>query len=225
MPDICALLCTYIHALPEPVLNPALFDLLWVRCVRPCVDESDSPHASIDHAQITTTQTLLLRLPTPNLSLFIYLCAFFTQIPLSPENGLSFEDIARVFAFSLLGGPSKARAQQMLVWILRRWARISEGLTVPISTSCSARLPISNDAARDRWPSAPNPLLEPLRLCANDESTAFPASKEDLLLPSARLFTSALHDDAVGDKNNDDGCSLSSSLACESIRTLYSNHF
>jgi hypothetical protein len=31
-PDICALLSTYLSALPEPVLLPALFRPIWDRC-------------------------------------------------------------------------------------------------------------------------------------------------------------------------------------------------
>jgi hypothetical protein len=81
-----------------------------------------------EQKQIVVAQMLFLFLPSANFSLLLYLFSFFTQIPLSSENGLQFEDIACLFAWKLLGGPSKVVARRMLVWILRRWSMISDGL-------------------------------------------------------------------------------------------------
>ena len=64
---------------------------------------------------------------THSFSLIIYLCAFFTQVPLCPENGITFEDIGRIFGPPVFGGPVPA-ARRMMVWFLKRWNRVSDGL-------------------------------------------------------------------------------------------------
>lgn len=78
-------------------------------------------------SQISIAQTLLRMIPTQNLSLLIYLFAFLTQIPLTPENGLTLEDIGNLFGVRLMGG-TKLQARTMLVWILMRWHKISSTL-------------------------------------------------------------------------------------------------
>jgi hypothetical protein len=77
--------------------------------------------------QITVARDLLRLLPTHSFSLIVYLCAFFTQVPLCPENGITFEDIGRIFGPSVFGGPVSA-ARRMMVWFLKRWNRVSDGL-------------------------------------------------------------------------------------------------
>ena len=59
--------------------------------------------------------------------LIVYLCAFFTQVPLCLENGITFEDIGRIFGPPVFGGPVPA-ARCMMVWFLKRWNRVSDGL-------------------------------------------------------------------------------------------------
>ncbi|KAH7909585.1 hypothetical protein BJ138DRAFT_1154888 [Hygrophoropsis aurantiaca] len=83
---------------------------------------------SLEGDQIAIAQVLLRFLPLPNLSFLIYLCQFFTQLPLSPDNGIQFEDIARIFGHRLLGGSMKSTSQKMMVWLLMRWPLISESL-------------------------------------------------------------------------------------------------
>jgi len=76
---------------------------------------------------VTVARDLLRLLPTHSFSLIVYLCAFFTQVPLCPENGITFEDIGRIFGPPVFGGPVPA-ARRMMVWFLKRWNRVSDGL-------------------------------------------------------------------------------------------------
>ena len=46
-------------------------------------------------------------LPTHIFSLIVYLCAFFTQVPLCLESSITFEDIGRIFGPSHFGGPQR----------------------------------------------------------------------------------------------------------------------
>lgn len=162
MPDICALLSTFISSLPTPLLDLPIYTALWHWSVKPSakradarrdrqeeededrrargepsqrstwathtdlyLDETDIP---LETDQLSIAQILLRFLPSPNLSLLVYLCAFFTQLPLCPENGLQLEDVARIFGHRLLGGSVKLMSQRMMMWLLTRWHRISEGL-------------------------------------------------------------------------------------------------
>jgi hypothetical protein len=77
--------------------------------------------------QVTVARDLLRLLPTHSFSLIVYLCAFFTQVPLCPENGITFEDIGRIFGPPVFGGPVPA-ARRMMMWFLKRWNRVSDGL-------------------------------------------------------------------------------------------------
>lgn len=176
MPDICALLSTFVSSLPSPLLQPPIYSALWHWSVKPTVrredarrdkqeedDENrrargelplrgawmtrndlhlDDSDIALESDQLAIAQILLRFLPSPNLSLLVYLCAFFTQLPLCPENGLQLEDVARIFGHRLLGGSTKIVSQRMMVWLLTRWHRISEtlfsdvcGMTPPPSPS------------------------------------------------------------------------------------------
>ncbi|KAH9055393.1 Rho GTPase activation protein, partial [Lactarius vividus] len=142
--DICALLLTYLKELPEPVLTPYLFNAFWNWCVRPSVkredertrkeqDEEEELRARFfqtETGQVAVARDLLRLLPTHSFSLIVYLCAFFTQVPLCPENGIALEDIGRIFGPSVFGGPVPA-ARRMMVWFLKRWNRVSDGLLDP----------------------------------------------------------------------------------------------
>ncbi|KAI0325686.1 Rho GTPase activation protein [Cubamyces sp. BRFM 1775] len=176
MPDICALLKTYLDLLPEPLLDANLASALYTLCVKPCLareDEMDemasdsdggyfashshararsappvasSSHMSLDvpmtpsehrNAQLSleAPQILLaqhiLRLAPPHaLALLAYLLGFFTQLPLCPDNGMDFADVARMFGRVLVGGP-RADAdvvRECVRWLLERWTRVSDGL-------------------------------------------------------------------------------------------------
>ena len=97
--------------------------------------------------QITVARDLLRLLPTPSFSLIVYLCAFFTQVPLCPENGITFEDIGRIFGPPVFGGPVPA-ARRMMVWFLKRWNRVSDGLldAEPDAATASSSLSSSSSS-------------------------------------------------------------------------------
>lgn len=203
MPDICAVLSTFISSLPHPLLDPRLYGGFWHWCVKPSVkreearrsqqdaEEDDKrtkgelpptlpmpvkqqqqrlPQAQddlnlgndddIECHQILVAQLILRFLPIGHLSLLIYLCGFFTQLPLCPENGIHFEDIARIYGSKILGGTTKVSSQKMMVWLLSRWYKISEGLLTDAcgmsqsSTTAQEELPNSEDIGRT------SPLLQ-----------------------------------------------------------------
>ncbi|PIL26630.1 hypothetical protein GSI_11296 [Ganoderma sinense ZZ0214-1] len=89
--------------------------------------ERRSADLSLENAQVLRAQHLLRLAPPPLCSLFAYLCAFFTQLPLSPDNGITLDDVARMFGRSLAGGPAPKR-NAVLVWLLERWPRVADGL-------------------------------------------------------------------------------------------------
>jgi RhoGAP domain len=80
-----------------------------------------------EEGQVAVARDLLRLLPTHSFSLIVYLCAFFTQVPLCPENGITLEDVGRIFGPAVFGGPVPA-ARRMMVWSLKRWNRVSDGL-------------------------------------------------------------------------------------------------
>jgi len=131
MPDICALLSTYLSSLPEPVLSSALFEAVWAWCVWPSLEREEkverffstrdeereneargtSPVAVEDEdeaTQISLARLLLNLLPSANFSLMVYLLAFFSQVLLAPENGIAVEDLGRMFGVPVFGGSVKS---------------------------------------------------------------------------------------------------------------------
>lgn len=143
--DICALLTTYLNSLPQPLVPPSLFTCFWQWCVLPSVHRegtrdrytasqwimawaSRDEDEEFSKVEIAVAQILLHLLPANQLSLFVYLCAFFTQVPLCPENGITFDDIGGLFGEALVGGEDTNQGKELLVWFLRRWRTISEGL-------------------------------------------------------------------------------------------------
>ena len=68
--------------------------------------------------QIMTAALLFRLLPPANYSLLVYLLAFFTQVPLSPENGIQFDDIGDMYGHKIVGGPNAAVATKMMLWLL-----------------------------------------------------------------------------------------------------------
>ncbi|KAI0653645.1 hypothetical protein C8Q70DRAFT_898137, partial [Cubamyces menziesii] len=175
MPDICALLKTYLDLLPEPLLDANLTSALYTLCVKPCLDREDemddagsdsdggyfashgggrarsappsaSSHMSLDvpmtpsehrnaqlsleAPQILLAQHILRLAPPHSLALLAYLFGFFTQLPLCPDNGMDFADVARMFGRVLVGGPGPNVdiVRECVRWLLERWARVSDGL-------------------------------------------------------------------------------------------------
>lgn len=167
MPDICALLKTYLDELPEPLLDEALVTVLHRLCVMPSLlhesaeaydqscpaghrTSSPPPHvqthartgsassfalpatllmtrSATESTQIRIAQHVLRLAPPPLCALFAYLLAFFTQLPLSPDNGITFEDVSRMFGRALAGGEAVTR-HAVLMWLLERWFAIQDGL-------------------------------------------------------------------------------------------------
>ncbi|KII83448.1 hypothetical protein PLICRDRAFT_95895 [Plicaturopsis crispa FD-325 SS-3] len=137
-PAICGLLSAYLAALPTTLFDANICRCFWEWCVKPSTEREDQT-AEIeeqeevsskrkralffkgknkdkgkekemdvpadDTRQVRITQILLRLLPPPQLSLFAYLCSFFTQL-----------------------GGGAAGARGMMMWILTRWVRISDGL-------------------------------------------------------------------------------------------------
>ncbi|KAH9888572.1 hypothetical protein C8Q73DRAFT_748298 [Cubamyces lactineus] len=175
MPDICALLKTYLDLLPEPLLDANLTSALYTLCVKPCLEREDemdetgsdsdggyfashgggrarsappsaSSHMSLDvpmtpsehrnaqlsleAPQILLAQHILRLAPPHSLALLAYLLGFFTQLPLCPDNGMDFADVARMFGRVLVGGPGADAevVRECVRWLLERWARVSDGL-------------------------------------------------------------------------------------------------
>jgi hypothetical protein len=126
-PDICALLSTYLSALPEPILLPALFRPIWDWCG---LDEDDveivEPKAfrrrisfvsvsrtnpnPTETSRILIAQLVLHLLPSPHFSLLVYILAFFSQVAMvHEENGVGMEDLARMFGGRIFGGGQSRR--------------------------------------------------------------------------------------------------------------------
>ncbi|KAI0666982.1 hypothetical protein C8Q78DRAFT_1072066 [Trametes maxima] len=84
---------------------------------------AEAPH-------VLLAQHLLRLATTPALALLAYLLGFFTQLPLCPDNGIDFTDVARMFGRVLVGGPGVEPhvVRESVHWLLERWARVSEGL-------------------------------------------------------------------------------------------------
>lgn len=126
--DICALLTSYLSALPEPILSPYLFETIWELCGIQQQPQSNIPEprqnqegarhptrlCSIpltrsytppsETTYILAAQHLLHLLPSPNFSLLIYLLAFFSQVALvREENGVGVEDLSRMFGARIFG--------------------------------------------------------------------------------------------------------------------------
>ncbi|KAF8161657.1 hypothetical protein B0H34DRAFT_701973 [Crassisporium funariophilum] len=120
-PDICALLSTYLSALPETILIPALFFPIWHWCGMAeneveatqqnpsgrrlsSIPLSRSYTNPVDMKHIVVAQLLLHLLPSPNFSLLVYLLAFFSQVAMvHEENGVGVEDLGRMFGGRIFG--------------------------------------------------------------------------------------------------------------------------
>ena len=113
--------CTHGRTRSNPVSPASLSPLLMTP------SEKRSADLSLENAQVHVAQHLLRLAAPPLCSLFAYLCAFFTQLPLSPDNGITLDDVARMFGRSLAGGPVSTR-NAVLMWLLERWPRIADGL-------------------------------------------------------------------------------------------------
>lgn len=112
----------------------------------------------LEHHQIMIAQIILRFLPIGQLSLLMYLCGFFTQLPLCPENGIHFEDIARIYGYKILGGTVKVSSQKMMVWLLSRWSKISEGLLTDACMTSLSSTPAQEELPNDGDTGGTSPL-------------------------------------------------------------------
>ncbi|KAL5499191.1 hypothetical protein ACEPAH_1709 [Sanghuangporus vaninii] len=126
--------------------SSSLGDITAFAICRPSSALSTVAHNEIniskERPQVSLAKAFFRLLPRMHLAVLAYLCAFFSQLPLCSHNQLTIEDIARFFAVPLFLGklsegvlmPSEAytkrkqEARMIMVWILRRWSQISEGL-------------------------------------------------------------------------------------------------
>jgi hypothetical protein len=169
-PDVCCLLSTFLMALPEPLIDPALFEPFFRWCVKPsCKREEEkrdieaqhedeariaalrrgeqvkrkdlSPKASpirwtkkegrlneeLEKPQIAIAVILFKLQPSAHFALLVYLLGFFTELPICPDNGMTLEETTKKFAEKMMGGP-KVNSRKVMMWLLTRWPRISDGL-------------------------------------------------------------------------------------------------
>ncbi|KAL8293794.1 hypothetical protein RQP46_000495 [Phenoliferia psychrophenolica] len=142
--DVSALLVKYLTDLPEPILDSRIWRLFRFACV-------DSSMPALH--RIACAQVLLRLLPTPKLSLLIYLVAFLSIVPLFPENANSLELMASLYGvaimaprkistsgdfeagttkssghYDLAAGVADAKARAGLLWLLRNWGAVAEGV-------------------------------------------------------------------------------------------------
>ncbi|KAF7789295.1 hypothetical protein EIP86_000239 [Pleurotus ostreatoroseus] len=182
--DLCALLVTYLSALPDSLIHRSLCDGLWAWCVSPsiirqeqriqrnCEDEaSESEYDTTEDedenapsyntrlrqmefermnipplkVQILIAQHVLLLLPPRHFSLLAHLMTFFATLLVSPENGLSADDIGRIFGPIVMArkhhtqgggdeedagqtrrvGDMREKERKTMVWLVNHWERIS----------------------------------------------------------------------------------------------------
>lgn len=126
---LCSLFKRYLRALPEPLMSRELFHILWSHCVRqPAVPDQDNLQNAI-----STSQCLMRLMPPRSFSLFIYVVAFLSQIPLFPQNKFSLTGIAKVFGPALFSPRTQRkgvdeRPMHALKWLLENWSLITEGI-------------------------------------------------------------------------------------------------
>ncbi|TFK81519.1 hypothetical protein K466DRAFT_604435 [Polyporus arcularius HHB13444] len=177
------------HSLPAVLLTPS---------------ERRAAALSAESSQILIAQHLLRLTPPPLCSLFSYLVGFFTQLPLSPDNGLTLEDVSRMFGRVLSGDSTASRRHSVLMWLLERWARISEGLF---------DIAMSKDGDEEEAESTPQ---APFALFSPPVPAIFTLSTENIVSASA-LYRP--HSVSMSSCRSDGDASVASTSTAESVRT------
>ncbi|KAK4700053.1 ATP-dependent RNA helicase SUPV3L1/SUV3, partial [Phenoliferia sp. Uapishka_3] len=147
--DVTSLFKRFLQDLPEPIFDAKLWRLFILACV-----DSKNPM----HRRIACAQILLRLLPTANFSLLVYLIAFFSQVPLFPDNALPLESMAALFGAPIMSprtlssaakfqrhvagnmtaeqkdlmGVTVKKAQDGLLWLLVNWNGVADGLLEPV---------------------------------------------------------------------------------------------
>ena len=152
MHNLTGLVKRYIRDLPSPILDETVFPAFLTFCAEPEAGALVLPLST----RISAAQILLKLLPPLHFSLFIYLLAFLSQLPLFPDNRLNIDSISIIFGpamcaargkgISGLGPSTNGRgvetdpeqvsnhvnqSQSILAWLLRHWAAISEKVLDP----------------------------------------------------------------------------------------------
>ncbi len=177
------------HSLPAALLTPS---------------ERRAAELLAETSQILIAQHLLRLAPPPMCSLFSYLVGFFTQLPLSPDNGLTLEDVSRMFGRVLSGDSTASRRHSVLMWLLERWARISEGLF---------DIAVSKDGDEEEAESTPQ---APFALFSPPVPAIFTLSTENIVSASA-LYRP--HSVSMSSCRSDGDASVASTSTAESVRT------
>ncbi|OBZ65868.1 hypothetical protein A0H81_14073 [Grifola frondosa] len=148
MPNICALLTTYLAALPEPLVDRHLYSALLHWCVKPTLvreeerraeevaqemEGNTSPQSSFGGwpARASTDRHRAAPAPPPPARELLapgLPARILHGAPALPDNGITFEDVARMFGRGLLGGAGAEKVEQVMVWLLSRWGSILDGL-------------------------------------------------------------------------------------------------
>jgi hypothetical protein len=113
-----------------------------------------------EQPQIAVAVILLKMLPAANLSLLVYLFGFFTKLPLCPDNGIEPDDIARIFGHSLMGGKSKSDAMKLMLWLLKRWPKISDKLFIQSTTAWERKLKNATQSVGDSPSTTSDGMME-----------------------------------------------------------------
>ncbi|KAK1231991.1 hypothetical protein PQX77_004872 [Marasmius sp. AFHP31] len=155
--DVYGLLATYLAQLPEPVFAPSeiargLENALLVWCIEP-----ESGTHILNPIRIKIAQLLLRLLPSPHLSLFVYLMAFLSQIASKAEDEeMRIETLGRTFGRWMFGGGGggESRATTMMMWFLLNWSAVINGFFDDLPT-------LSSSAWKSRRSSIVDPQATP----------------------------------------------------------------
>lgn len=91
-------------------------------------DEEIEINEKWERRQLKMAVWLFKMLPCANLSLAAYLFDFFTLVVQTSKNDVQYDDIANIYTQDFIGGVSRFDSHLVMVWILERWERISDGV-------------------------------------------------------------------------------------------------
>lgn len=83
-------------------------------------------HDDWEEKQFPVAVSLLKFIPAAHLSLLAFLMDFFVKIVATIHNHMQAIQVARMFGYAIVGGPSKPVAQVIFLWLLDRWPRLAD---------------------------------------------------------------------------------------------------
>ena len=226
--NLTGLIKRFVRDLPEPILDETLFDAFCIFCSEATdkppasatvtaggTETEDEPVSSLtrvaslpldiisDEARVLAAQILLRLMPPYQFSLFIYLLAFFGQLPLYPENRLNVDSISIIFGPAMaaprgkgiagLGGQlsrgsvdseegsttssAVASAQSALAWLLNNWPALSQTILDPDDPQRLPPRPIDGTRAESLDDEDVSGLLSPIDLNRKADSPYYDTSK------------------------------------------------